>query len=300
MPARQGRRWCFTINNYTDEEKAAVYRACERETYAVVGEEIGSTGTPHLQGFIIFQSNKRLTGVKSVIGTRAHCEVAIGTTSQAADYCKKEGNFSEFGTLPRAQGKRNDLLEVLEWSTQFEEEKGRRPESPDFAKEQPQAYIKYPRLVKAVALRAKPPVLQEGTLNEWQNELKAELDDEPDDRSILFYVDRDGGRGKSWFCRWMVSMEPEKVQVLSIGKRDDLAYMIDSTKSIFLFNIPRGCMEMLQYPVLEMIKDRMVSSPKYMSQMKCLQHNSHVVVFCNEFPEDGKLTADRVVIRMLD
>ena len=32
-----------------------------------------------------------------------------GTAEQASEYCKKEGNFSEFGTLV-IKGERNDLL----------------------------------------------------------------------------------------------------------------------------------------------------------------------------------------------
>jgi hypothetical protein len=60
-----------------------------------------------------------------------------------------------------------------------------------------------------------------------------------------------------------------------------------------LFDIPRLGMEFFQYNVIEQIKDRIVFSAKYQSMAKVLDHDAHVVVFCNEMPKDDALTADR-------
>nr|AUF34970.1 putative replication-associated protein [uncultured virus] len=91
----------------------------------------------------------------------------------------------------------------------------------------------------------------------------------------------------------MLTQFPDKVQILSGGKRDDIAHAIDPSKQIFLFNVPRGGMEYLQYTILEQIKDRMVFSPKYNSQTKILRNRAHVVVFSNEMPDIEKMTHDR-------
>lgn len=95
----QGKRWCFTLNNYTEQEHAGVLLVVCK--YLICGREIGENGTPHLQGFVVFDSNKRLGAVRLLI-PRAHWEIARGTTDQASDYCKKDGNFNERGVKPRS------------------------------------------------------------------------------------------------------------------------------------------------------------------------------------------------------
>ena len=92
----QAKRWCYTINNPTDPPPALD----DISSYHVYGKEVGESGTPHYQGFIIFKDRKRLNQVKSLINSRGHFEVAKGKNSQAADYCKKDGQFVEFGSLP--------------------------------------------------------------------------------------------------------------------------------------------------------------------------------------------------------
>lgn len=104
------RRWCFTLNNYTDDDvKYFMELEC---VYLIIGKEISSTGTPHLQGFVTFKMNKRLTGMKK-LHSGTHWEAAKGNSVQAADYCKKEGNFLEKGETP-SPGKRTDLSAAVE------------------------------------------------------------------------------------------------------------------------------------------------------------------------------------------
>ncbi|GLC65130.1 hypothetical protein PLESTF_000255200 [Pleodorina starrii] len=85
------KRWCFTLNNWTQDEKDRLLAWASQ--YLVVGEE----------GFVIFPSTKRLTGVKKLLD-RAHWEIARGTEEQAAEYCKKEGKFVEQGECPKTAG----------------------------------------------------------------------------------------------------------------------------------------------------------------------------------------------------
>lgn len=295
----QGTRWCFTLNNPTNEESSLVAERLNREKYGIVGRETGQSGNRHLQGFVIFRSNQRLRAVKQFL-RRAHWELARGTNTQASEYCKKEGDFDEYGSFPAGPGHRTDIAELVEWSDDFTRRNGRAPTSPEVAREQPQGYTRYPRLIRLFQHRAPAPQLRQGSPAPWQRELEQELATQADDRKVIFYVDETGGKGKTWFQQWYLTKHPEKVQILSSGKRDDIAYMVDETKSVFFFNISRGGMEFFQYRIVEELKDRMVPSTKYQSRMKILVHTPHVVVFCNEHPQMNMLSEDRYDIRELN
>jgi len=89
------KRWCYTLNNPTSEPQVSE----DLVNYHVYGEETGDSGTPHYQGFIIFKERMGMNTLKALI-PRAHYEVAKGKNSQAANYCKKDGKYTEIGTLP--------------------------------------------------------------------------------------------------------------------------------------------------------------------------------------------------------
>lgn len=302
MPNVQSTRWCFTINNPTDDDRDRVVTLFENRDqvkYGVVGRETGENGTPHLQCFVLFERNWRFNRLRNAL-PRAHVEVARGLSRQAAEYCKKDGDFDEYGELPDNQGQRNDLTELFQWGDDFTAEHGRPPSSPEIARAFPNAYLKYPRITRLFEQRAEFHPIQQGEPREWQDGLEQELD-EPceDDRKVVFYVDREGNSGKTWFCRWFLSKHPERTQVLAIGKKSDLAFAVDTRKDVFLFNVGRDEMQFLQYPILEGLKDRMFFSSKYRSGMKFLHRVPHVVVFCNEEPDMSKLSADRYDIRYI-
>lgn len=112
MPS-QSKHWCFTINNY-DEQRESTIKALETNpdiVYCVFGREVGEQGTKHLQGYVVFSKRKTLGSVKEFIG-EAHLETAKGNPKQASQYCKKEGDYVEFGKLPGGRGSRTDLQEV--------------------------------------------------------------------------------------------------------------------------------------------------------------------------------------------
>lgn len=115
MPSLQSKHWCFTINNYEEHRLGRIeeLEKSDQVKYLVVGREVGESGTKHLQGFVSFATKKTLRAVKEFIG-EAHLETTKGSPKQAAEYCKKEGDFVEFGQLPRGKGARNDLAEVAE------------------------------------------------------------------------------------------------------------------------------------------------------------------------------------------
>lgn len=99
----------FTKNNYSVEDIETI---CSIECrYLVVGKETApTTGTEHLQGYVVFDNARALKAVAKLL-LQSHVEVARGNHEQASNYCKKEGDFVEHGVLP-SQGHRKDLLDV--------------------------------------------------------------------------------------------------------------------------------------------------------------------------------------------
>lgn len=115
MPS-QSKHWCFTLNNYNDAHVTQLENlgASSEVAYLVFGREIGENETPHLQGFVSFAKKKVFNSARRLLSEQAHLEVARGTPEQASTYCKKEGDFQEFGVLPGGRGSRTDLASVVE------------------------------------------------------------------------------------------------------------------------------------------------------------------------------------------
>ncbi len=111
---RRSRRWCFTLNNPSDNRvddpqwwPAYRYVFWQRE-------QAPTTDTPHLQGFVVWLNSKSLASCKRA-NTRAHWEIMRGTIKNNVDYCSKSetqvaGPWQR-GDPPRP-GKRNDLHDV--------------------------------------------------------------------------------------------------------------------------------------------------------------------------------------------
>jgi len=122
----RSRAWCFTLNNWTEDARTMLRdEVSQIGTYLCFSPEMGSTGTPHLQGYVYFDNAKTFAKVLKILPKGSHIEVAKGSPAENADYCgeadyerdkkKKYKNplFESFGTKP-AQGKRNDLQTIKE------------------------------------------------------------------------------------------------------------------------------------------------------------------------------------------
>ncbi len=80
------KHWCFTLNNYTNENIEFICSNSSIEQY-IFQEETGDKGTPHLQGYIKFKSKVRpLSIFKS---TSFHWEKTRDIKRSIA-YCQKE------------------------------------------------------------------------------------------------------------------------------------------------------------------------------------------------------------------
>lgn len=155
------RGFCWTINNPTGWDLAQVEALADLSTvkYQVYGEEVGQEGTPHFQGFTWFVHPVRFHLINDVL-TRAHIEPSRGSPAQAADYCKKDGKWKEWGIPPTPPGKgaKDMWRKIIEWAEAGDLER--------IKLEFPGQYVLHQR--KLLDLRRRSLGILDGDLqNEW-------------------------------------------------------------------------------------------------------------------------------------
>ena len=276
------KNWCFTINNYTDET-IEILRGIE-EGYIIWGkEEAPTTGTKHLQGYIQLKKKGYMTAVKKILPQGAHIEKAKGDAQSNYEYCTKEGNFEEKGIIQRNGTRTDQLYEEIQKCNTWEEVLKLRGVANrlKFARE---VYILRP--VPKMELELRP----------WQQRLLEEILEEPDDRTIIYVYDPIGGKGKTKMCKYLISNY--NAFYCGPGKGADIYHAYDNQK-IILYDIPRSVDEnIINWSVLEKLKDGVVFSGKYESRLKYRNHNSHIIIFSNSPLPAGVFSEDR--IRMID
>jgi len=108
------RSYVFTINNWTEDDWNALTQLPQdiQTKYLVYGKEIGKEGTPHLQGYVTFNSAISLKSFSKHL-KRAWIARAKATAQKNRVYCTKQNDFIEYGEIP-SQGKRTDIETVRE------------------------------------------------------------------------------------------------------------------------------------------------------------------------------------------
>lgn len=119
----QAKHWCLTINNYGEVEIASFIAQRPHCHYYVLGREVApTTNTSHLQCYIAFKTKKTLASLKKLWPT-AHFEIARGTPTEASEYCKKDGDFEEYGVVPLTAAKKGGDATKEKWDEMFDHAK---------------------------------------------------------------------------------------------------------------------------------------------------------------------------------
>lgn len=102
---RMSRHRCYVFTSFKTEEPEF-----ESMDYMIRGlETCPSTQKKHWQGYVEFDNGVSFKTAQKRIGdTKAHFEPRRGSQKEAIEYCKKEGEWKEFGQK-KAQGERTDL-----------------------------------------------------------------------------------------------------------------------------------------------------------------------------------------------
>ncbi len=306
----RAKQWCFTLNNYDQEEYYGIL-ACileeddanyevdsNRFDYLVIGEEVGENGTPHLQGFAICINRQRLAQMKKMIGNRAHLEKMRGTVREASEYCKKDGKFIERGKIPEQErGKRTDLILAIN-----DYKGGASVEH--MLSTYPSQWIQYGKRIREEVNE----VNQVKKLCDWKLKYGGDIILRPwqkavnnlfklqNDRQVLWIVDYTGGNGKTFLANVLLSTT--ECQVLSNMKTADFSFAWEG-KEFTLFDFERCTDDHFNYQILERAKNGYVYSSKYEGKVTC-NVKSKVLCFSNTMPTFDKLSLDRWFIFTLD
>lgn len=140
----RARSYCFTINNWELDDLQQIW---DLDCFFIIGYEVGKCGTPHLQGYLHFNSCMRFTTLHKRL-PRAHLEVAKGSYQQNLAYCSKDGDFDtsldyalRAHHQPPQQGKRSDMTDI---ATMIFQKKS----ALEIMEEHPGSYIRYQRSIK--------------------------------------------------------------------------------------------------------------------------------------------------------
>lgn len=143
MPSRtrKNRNFTFTFNNYPNLDLVTNID-CK---YIAYSEEVApTTGTPHLQGYITFNSPKTHAQVCNLM-PGCHIEVMHGSLAQNETYCSKAGRLVERGTPPISNDNRG-RAEQLRWQRARESAK-----SGDLDSVDADIYVRYYNTLKNIA-----------------------------------------------------------------------------------------------------------------------------------------------------
>lgn len=300
MQESKKRMWCFTLNNYTDNDLTTISQwiTTDRCKYGIVGKEIGESGTPHLQGYIHLIKPVRFTSLKKFL-PNAHWEPAKGTPAQNKQYCSKDGNiFIEIGEITSSSHKGGTSGLVMKRAIEIINEmvEDRYTEPP----EDQRVLFLYRKRIKEevehreakIEMKKLKEKYENVTWKEWQQDLLDELDGVPHPRKIIVVVDKEGNKGKSYLSSYLLT---QGALLSDTTKKADIAYAMLKQR-IVIFDLARHQQDHINWGTIEALKNGNMFSPKYMSKCKIFRV-PHVVVMMNDYPDTSRLSEDRWDIR---
>lgn len=130
---------------------------------------------------------------------------------------------------------------------------------------------------------------------DWQFEIMQLIDTKPKPRTIHWYWEPDGGRGKTTLARHLVINRKDTIVVN--GSANHIKYAIvecEKKPRVIIWNVPKT--DSVDFKALEEVSDGMFFSTKYESGM-CVFNYVHMIVFCNYEPPstcNGRIVIKRI------
>ncbi len=228
----------------------------------VFAEEVGESGTPHLQGAVRFKIKTRFTAVKKLFKEQIHWEKCKGSWKQNVAYCTKVRDWAKLhGNIPEASRYKPREKRVMDAIYKDVVWRGWQKEVID--------------IVRGEVHPRKIYWFWEPEGNSGKSFLTKWL--------FMNYRCIVGG-GKKADVFHQVAMAFEK---------DEAA-----DPQLILLDIPRSAQKYCCYGAIEDLKNGFVNSGKYEGGVFCFNY-PHVIVFANEEPDYNEMSADRWCVKRL-
>lgn len=249
--------WCFTYNNYKEEDVGSMARMFSDFGEYLFAKEVGESGTPHLQGWVGFKSKQRPIECFSKCGDwvkNIHWEKQRGNKGQAIGYCLKGNgdvfsNFDYSGYKPRVVEDRMVGKELYEWQKEILEMiKGKPDERKIFWYVDVVGGIGKTTFCHHIALKYKNAAIFSGKAEACKYALVKRLEEN----------------------------KPTDICIFDIARCQDEKY--------------------ISYQSIEDVKNGLFFNTKYES-VQFVDNIKHVIIFANMFPDESKLSKDRWVIK---
>lgn len=133
---------------------------------------------------------------------------------------------------------------------------------------------------------------------DWQQNIINIVESEPDDRTIHWYWEPTGKVGKSFLAKYLILKYDA---IICSGKQDNVFNQVktwmdknknEESPKVIVCDIPRTCLNYLNYGTLEKLKDGALYSGKYEGGI-CILDNVHVICLANVPPDTHTMSADR-------
>lgn len=286
------RNYLITLNNYTEKDCTQIEIFKDTSKYLIICKEIApTTGTKHLHIGLFLKNPtttkallKKLTKLLSNHPNLTKIDHIKGTI----EYCKKSGEYVEYGKPPIFKGKRTDIEQIKKL---IEEGENLHIIKKNYGNSSNFKFIEnyYKSHNEYINTNKIKDYYNTYALTEVQNNW-LQLLKEQDNRKILFIIDYEGNNGKSYFTQYMVN----KYKTLAItgGKSKDLAFQIQ-TQEYLVYDCPRS--GVINYHFIECCKNGMITSSKYQSTTKQFLPMK-IIVMTNSMVDTTQLSKDRYQI----
>jgi len=308
MENKQARHYILTKHYGTDEptwesDLRVLFNSGKFSCVAGQLEKGKKSGKIHLQAYIGAEKPIYGTTITKLLPTsvfkcaKKYQTDKANTGARMFEYATKEATrISEgsliLGTPPqRVDNKRNGIrgreVQVERYASAIEFAK-----NGQFDEIDPELYLKHFTTLKRIHVESKRTELLPFPypLRHWQQYVTRAVTN-PNDRTVTWVYDSDGGSGKSTFAKWLAT-SPETFYIDG-GKKEEILFLIKDDIKTLLIDIPRSGKDFVPYGLMETFKNGIWTTNKYEGNRVIRTQPAAVVVLANFWPDISKLSKDR-------